>query len=81
MLERQVTIGDETFPLPSLFLVLATQNPIEAGRYVPAAGSARQYDDLKTMLRSIKIDSISISTDNPYIHELVEFFHKRKRRY
>ncbi|MBK6768358.1 MAG: MoxR family ATPase [Ardenticatenales bacterium] len=29
MQERQVTIGDETFPLPELFLVLATQNPIE----------------------------------------------------
>ena len=29
MQERQVTIGDETFPLPSPFLVLATQNPIE----------------------------------------------------
>ncbi len=27
--ERQVTIGDETFVLPSPFLVLATQNPIE----------------------------------------------------
>jgi MoxR-like ATPase len=29
MAERQVTIGDQTFPLPSPFLVLATQNPIE----------------------------------------------------
>ena len=29
MQERQVTIGDETFALPSPFLVLATQNPIE----------------------------------------------------
>jgi len=29
MQERQVTIGDETFPLPSPFLVLATQNPLE----------------------------------------------------
>jgi MoxR-like ATPase len=29
MQERQVTIGDETFPVPSPFLVLATQNPIE----------------------------------------------------
>src|SRR3954462_10784107 len=29
MQERQVTIGDETFPLPSPFIVLATQNPIE----------------------------------------------------
>ena len=29
MQERQVTIGDQTFPLPNPFLVLATQNPIE----------------------------------------------------
>ena len=29
MQERQVTIGDNTFPLPTPFLVLATQNPIE----------------------------------------------------
>jgi len=29
MQERQVTIGDSTFPLPNPFLVLATQNPIE----------------------------------------------------
>ncbi len=29
MQERQVTIGDQTWPLPSPFLVLATQNPIE----------------------------------------------------
>ncbi len=29
MQERQVTIGEETFPLDDLFLVLATQNPIE----------------------------------------------------
>ncbi len=29
MAERHVTIGDETYPLPKPFLVLATQNPIE----------------------------------------------------
>ncbi len=29
MQERQVTIGDQTFPLPSPFLVLATENPID----------------------------------------------------
>jgi len=30
MQERQVTIGRETFPVPDLFLVMATQNPIES---------------------------------------------------
>lgn len=29
MQEKQVTIGDKTYPLPKPFLVLATQNPIE----------------------------------------------------
>jgi len=29
MQERQVTIGEETFPLPAPFMVMATQNPIE----------------------------------------------------
>jgi MoxR-like ATPase len=29
MQERQVTIGDTTYPLPSPFLVLATENPID----------------------------------------------------
>lgn len=29
MQERQVTIGDQSYPLPSPFFVLATQNPVE----------------------------------------------------
>tara|TARA_R100001509_G_scaffold143825_1_gene99770 strand:- start:117 stop:1073 length:957 start_codon:yes stop_codon:yes gene_type:complete len=29
MAERQVSVGSETWPLPALFLVMATQNPIE----------------------------------------------------
>ena len=29
MQERQVTLGEETFPLDDPFLVMATQNPIE----------------------------------------------------
>ncbi|MEM0953007.1 MAG: MoxR family ATPase [Pseudomonadota bacterium] len=29
MAERQVSVGSETYPLPPLFLVMATQNPIE----------------------------------------------------
>ena len=29
MQERQVTLGGETMPLPSPFLVLATENPID----------------------------------------------------
>jgi len=29
MAERQITVGKESYPLPELFLVMATQNPIE----------------------------------------------------
>ena len=29
MAERQITVGAETYPLPALFMVMATQNPIE----------------------------------------------------
>jgi MoxR-like ATPase len=29
MAERQITVGRETYPLPSLFMVMATQNPLE----------------------------------------------------
>lgn len=29
MAERQVSVGNQTYPLPELFLVMATQNPIE----------------------------------------------------
>ncbi|MBZ0090725.1 MAG: MoxR family ATPase, partial [Sulfuricellaceae bacterium] len=29
MAERQITVGSTTYPLPKLFLVMATQNPIE----------------------------------------------------
>jgi MoxR-like ATPase len=55
--ERQVTVGRETFRLPELFLVMATQNPIEQeGTYpLPEAQLDRflmhvrvEYPDLQT---------------------------------
>ncbi len=45
------------------------------------ARSAGRFGELKNMLKSINVDSISISTDKPYIHDLIEFFHMRHRRY
>ena len=42
MQERQVTIGDRSWPLPRPFLVLATQNPIDQGTYpLPEAQADR----------------------------------------
>jgi len=43
--------------------------------------SSSRFDELKNTLRSINVDCISISTDKPYIHDLIEFFHMRQRRH
>jgi uncharacterized protein (DUF58 family) len=42
---------------------------------------AQRFDKLKNMLRTINVDCISISTDKPYIQDLVSFFHMRHRRH
>ena len=41
MAERQVTIGDRTFPAPDPFLVMATQNPIESEGVYPLPEAQR----------------------------------------
>jgi uncharacterized protein (DUF58 family) len=43
--------------------------------------AALRFDELKNMLRTINVDCISISTDKPYIQDLVRFFHMRHKRY
>jgi uncharacterized protein (DUF58 family) len=43
--------------------------------------AARQSDELANMLRSINVDCINISTDKPYVQDLVQFFHLRHKRY
>ena len=43
--------------------------------------AALRFDELKNKLRTINVDCISISTDKPYIQDLVRFFHMRHRRY
>jgi uncharacterized protein (DUF58 family) len=42
---------------------------------------AERFDELKSMLRTINVDCISINTDKPYIQDLIRFFHMRHRRY
>lgn len=49
MQERQVTLGDTTYPLPTPFLVLATQNPIEQEGTYPLPEA--QVDRFMLMLR------------------------------
>ncbi|MBA2338730.1 MAG: AAA family ATPase, partial [Acidimicrobiia bacterium] len=41
MQERQVTIGDQSFPAPAPFLVMATQNPIESEGVYPLPEAQR----------------------------------------
>jgi uncharacterized protein (DUF58 family) len=43
--------------------------------------AAARFDELKNMLRTVNVDCISISTDKPYIQDLVKFFHIRHKRY
>jgi len=61
MQERQVTIGEQTFPLPRPFLVLATQNPIEQeGTYpLPEAQVDRFMFKVKIIYPS-KAEELSI---------------------
>ncbi len=50
MQERQITIGDQTFPLPAPFLVMATQNPIEQEGTYPLPEAQTDRFMLKVVL-------------------------------
>ncbi len=60
MQERQVTIGDETYPLPNPFLVLATQNPLEQEGTYPLPDrpvvSAQQILNARHVVNSLYVD-------------------------
>ncbi|MEE9356748.1 MAG: MoxR family ATPase [Methylococcaceae bacterium] len=51
MAERQITVGGATYPLPALFMVMATQNPIEQEGTYPLPEA-----QLDRFLLHIKID-------------------------
>ena len=51
MAERQITVGSTTYPLPELFLVMATQNPIEQEGTYPLPEA-----QLDRFLLHVKID-------------------------
>ncbi len=78
MQERQVTLGDTTFPLPVPFLVLATQNPIEQeGTYpLPEAQVDRFMLKLKVDYPSAEeerriLDRMS-AAEEPAAHPVVD---------
>ena len=56
MQERQVTIGTATYPLPSPFLVLATQNPIEQEGTYPLPEAQVDRFMLKVIIDYPKLD-------------------------
>ena len=69
MAERQVTVGKSTYPLPELFLVMATQNPLEQeGTYpLPEAQLDRfimhlqlDYPDAETEREILKLNQKEI---------------------
>ncbi len=60
MQERQVTIGDETMKLPSPFLVLATQNPVEQEGTYPLPEAQVDRFMLKTVISYPEMDEEQI---------------------
>jgi MoxR-like ATPase len=51
MAERQITVGQATYPLPALFMVMATQNPIEQEGTYPLPEA-----QLDRFLLQVKVD-------------------------
>ncbi len=58
MAERQVSIGKTTYPLPDLFLVMATQNPIEQEGTYPLPEA-----QLDRFLMHVRVDYPSAETE------------------
>jgi MoxR-like ATPase len=63
MAERQITVGQATYPLPELFMVMATQNPIEhEGTYpLPEA-------QLDRFLLHVKVDYPNAEHEKTILH-------------
>ncbi|OHE72821.1 MAG: ATPase [Verrucomicrobia bacterium GWC2_42_7] len=79
MQERQVTLGDTSFPLPEPFLVLATENPIdqEGTYHLPEAQVDRFMMKLKVSYPSKHEERLildNMASTNPK-HEVKEIIH------
>lgn len=57
MQEKQVTIGDETYPLDNPFLVLATQNPVEQEGTYPLPEAQVDRFMLKTVITYPEVEA------------------------
>lgn len=63
MAERQVTVGRTTYPLAPLFLVMATQNPIEQEGTYPLPEA-----QLDRFLLYVRIDAPDAATEKKILH-------------
>lgn len=63
MAERQITVGGTTYPLPPLFMVMATQNPIEQEGTYPLPEA-----QLDRFLLHIKIDYPDAQHEKDILH-------------
>jgi MoxR-like ATPase len=63
MQERQVTIGDTTYPLPAPFIVMATQNPIEQEGTYPLPEAQVDRFMLKLVVKYPKREEESLIID------------------
>ena len=86
MAERQVTVGMSSYPLPELFLVMATQNPIEQeGTYpLPEAQLDRflmhvriDYPDAgaeRRILSLVRDEALHVAPEtSPHVHQATVF--------
>lgn len=63
MAERQITVGQATYPLPQLFMVMATQNPIEQEGTYPLPEA-----QLDRFLLHIKVDYPQAEHEKSILH-------------
>ncbi|MDO9161284.1 MAG: MoxR family ATPase [Methylococcaceae bacterium] len=63
MAERQITVGQATYPLPALFMVMATQNPIEQEGTYPLPEA-----QLDRFLLHVKIDYPHAEHEKSILH-------------
>jgi MoxR-like ATPase len=63
MAERQITVGSTTYPLPKLFMVMATQNPIEQEGTYPLPEA-----QLDRFLLHVKIDYPNAEHEKSILH-------------
>ncbi len=63
MAERQITVGSESYPLPALFMVMATQNPIEQEGTYPLPEA-----QLDRFLLHVKIDYPHAEHEKQILH-------------